>query len=123
MALDSRSRPIRRPARRRLPLLTALVLVTMAAGLWAWLCAPAAPQAPTVAAPRLHTAAVQVDASTQVDTAAEHTAAAGHAAAAGRPFVAELAAATGSAGWVVAARIPVGVTPAAAGPRAPPVAS
>jgi hypothetical protein len=28
----------------------------MAAGFWAWLCAPAAPQAAPVSAPRLHTA-------------------------------------------------------------------
>ena len=116
MALDSRSRPTRRPARRRLPLLTALVLLTMSAGFWAWLCAPAAPQATPVSAPLLHTAAVQVD-------GAEHSQAEAADSAPAEPgSVPQATAETDPVGSTGDTPV-VGDTPVAAGPRAPPAAS
>jgi hypothetical protein len=88
----------------------------MAAGFWAWLCAPAAPQAATVAAPRLHTAAVQVDSAAEhgEDTAeyAEHVQTGATDSAPSEPNTAR---------HVGAGDTPVGSdAPAAAAPRAPP---
>jgi hypothetical protein len=127
VALDSRTRPTRRPARRRLPLLTALVLLTMAAGCWAWLCVPAAPQAASVSAPRLHTATVQVDtadpaATATAATAVDDTADAIVDAPAGPDSGPRATAPAGPVGSTLDTPV-AGDTPVAAGPRAPPAAA
>jgi hypothetical protein len=132
VALDTRTRPARRPARRRLPQLTALILLTMAAGLWAWLFVPVAPAA-AVAPPRLHAAATQVDAATSGDhaTAADHTAATDHTTATGDHTTTAAPTATAAVSTATAARAPAdarhgtpaGTSPAACGSRAPPVTS
>jgi len=140
VTLDPRPRPTRRPARRRLPLLTALVLLTMAAGLWAWLCAPAAPASATVAAPRLHIAAVRVDEAAaaaraaSTETAAQGATAIGghHASAHSLPVTAPVTAAVTAPathaepalqGVTTTVTLTSDLLPAAAGPRAPPVSS
>jgi hypothetical protein len=101
-----------------LPLLTALALLAMAAGFWAWLCAPAAPQAASISAPRLHAAAGQVDAAGPAAT--EHEIAAGAPSEPdSAPEVTTGAGPAGSPGDTPVA----GDTPVTAGPRAPPPAS
>jgi hypothetical protein len=109
----------------------ALILLTMAAGLWAWLFAPAAP-ASSVAAPRLHVTTTQVEAASTA-RAANDPAAAADPGAAVAPGTAEQATTADvpataplapSATMIEAAHAPLsGVSPAAIGPRAPPVAS
>jgi hypothetical protein len=121
-----------------------LILLTMAAGLWAWLLAavvPTSAPAATVAAPRLH-AAAQVDRAAAISTgpaatgpAASHTATAvdrtiaGQAGRAGQVLAATPARSTTTATpqAVAIAGAPAarsaGTSPVVAGPRAPPVAS
>jgi hypothetical protein len=109
VALDSRPRPVRRPARRRVPLLTALALLVMAAGLW--FAGPAA--AASVPAPRLQVAEARVAAAvgepaTEVPDEAPEEAPEPVADVAGEPVVGRVAAA------------PAVVVLSVAGPRAPP---
>ena len=116
----------------------------MAAGLWAWLCAPAAPASATVAAPRLHIAAVRVDEAAaaaraaSTETAAQGATAIGghHASAHSLPVTAPVTAAVTAAvtapathaepalqGVTTTVTLTSDLLPAAAGPRAPPVSS
>jgi len=108
----------------------------MAAGLWAWLCAPAAPASATVAAPRLHIAAVRVDEAAaaaraaSTETAAQGATAIGghHASAHSLPVTAPVTAAATHAepalqGVTTTVTLTSDLLPAAAGPRAPPVSS
>ncbi|GIJ70096.1 hypothetical protein [Virgisporangium ochraceum] len=110
MAFDSRPRPVRRSARRRVPLLTALALLVMAAGLW-FAGAASAP----VPAPRLHAAEARV--------AAAEAAHADEPAPAEEPPPAVPAAGAVEAAAPVTgplAAVQVAIAPAVAGPRAPP---
>jgi hypothetical protein len=108
-----------------------LVLLTMAAGLWAWLCAPATPASVMVAAPRLHTAAVQVDdaaaraASTETAAQAATDIRGHHASAHSLPATAAPATHAEPAlqGVTTTVTLTSDLLPAAAGPRAPPVSS
>jgi hypothetical protein len=108
-----------------------LVLLTMAAGLWARLCAPAAPASATVAAPRLHIAAVQVDEAAaaaraaSTETAAQATDIGGHHASAhSLPATAPATHAEPALqGVTTTVTLTSDLLPAAAGPRAPPVSS
>jgi hypothetical protein len=107
---------MRRPARRRMPLLSALILATIAAGLWAWLCAPAASAAHTVAAPRLHAAAPA-----QVDTADADTADVENPDVENPAVDAPRDVGTDTVTLTVPAPL-VGTVPGVAGSRAPPAA-
>jgi hypothetical protein len=90
----------------------------MVAGFWAWLFAPAAPQATTVAAPRLHVEAVQIDATEQGEDPVEYAEHAQTAAGHSAPSEPD------TAPRISAGEAPLsGTTPVAAGPRAPPAAS
>jgi len=113
VALDPRPRPVRRPARRRVHLLTALALLAMAAGLWL-----AGPGSAPVPAPRLQVAEARVAAAEKAvaDEPAPDTAAPVVRPASGAPVVAVSAVRP----LVVVAGAPVAVALSVTGPRAPP---
>lgn len=94
-----------------MPLLSALILATLAAGLWAWLCAPAAQAAQTVAAPRLLATAAAPAETVESTDVVENVA---HVEPAGADVATPVAPA-------VPAPL-IGTVPGVAGSRAPPAA-